>query len=522
MYLVFARKYRPRTFDDVIGQQHVARTLKNAVRQERVAHAYLFCGSRGVGKTSMARILAAALNCSKGPTIEPCGECDHCRRIAAGEDLDVIEIDGASNRGIDEVRELRQNVKVSPSHSRYKIYYIDEVHMLTAQAFNALLKTLEEPPPHVKFIFSTTDPQQLPDTVKSRCQRFDFRRISDREIVQHLQQICDREGLKTEKGALQAIARAARGGMRDALGALDQTTAFSDSEVKLDHVLAVLGAARTATLTELVSALAAGGTGDALKLAHNVLLGGIDLLDFIDQLSEYVRDVLVAKYCDPGDELLAGAVADENTLRSQADLFSAEQLLYMLQILREARLRARRDTTGKLAFEIAVIKLSRLEDLVALSEALHAERTTSETSATSRYGSENTRPPTETPRRMSDANSGANADNTGGQRIKQMMRRLKNRGNEDNEKPRRQPPKKKAATPAAAPDGIKPEKFGQILDVAEDADVAADAEKNKPLMQAFAAADAKLDLRPMSLRRSQEETPEKGEDDAQELEPPDS
>ncbi|MHC4789184.1 MAG: DNA polymerase III subunit gamma/tau, partial [Planctomycetota bacterium] len=194
MYVVFARKYRPQRFEGVVGQEHITRTLQNAVRRGRVAHAYLFCGSRGVGKTTVARILAKALNCAEGPTPEPCCECEACRRIATGDDMDVMEIDGASNRGIDQVRDLRQNVRLVPAHSRFKIYYIDEVHMLTGEAFNALLKTLEEPPRHVKFIFSTTDPQRLPETVKSRCQRFDFHRIPDAGIIGLLEQVCEAEG----------------------------------------------------------------------------------------------------------------------------------------------------------------------------------------------------------------------------------------------------------------------------------------------------------------------------------------
>ncbi len=507
MYLVFARKYRPHTFDDVIGQQHVARTLKNAVRQGRVAHAYLFCGSRGVGKTSMARILAAALNCEDGPTETPCGRCDHCRRIAVGDDLDVMEIDGASNRGIDEVRELRQNAKISPAHSRFKIYYIDEVHMLTSQAFNALLKTLEEPPPHVKFIFSTTDPQQLPDTVKSRCQRFDFRRISDAEIIKHLQQICSKEELATEKGALEAIARAARGGMRDALGALDQVRAFSDSEVKLDQVLTVLGAARTRTLTDMVAALAGSKTGNALKMAHNVLLSGIDLLDFIDQLSEYLRDVLVAKYCRTDDELLAGAIADADTLRRQSELFTPEQLLYMLQILREARLRARRDTTGKLAFELAIIKLSRLDDLVHIQQTLDAD-TAGEPVENNNYSTEDRGRKTEAKPTQAAQKGETKEGGNGKDRIKNMVRRLQDRS-KGNAGPQTPPATASHPGPAAdipddVPEGISPEKFRQIQDAAGGAEIAGEIEKNTPLLEAFIRADEQFDLRPVKLQKSQE------------------
>ncbi len=510
MYLVFARKYRPHTFDDVVGQEHVARTLKNAVRQGRVAHAYLFCGSRGVGKTSMARILAGALNCKDGPTEQPCGECDHCRRIATGNDLDVMEIDGASNRGIDEVRELRQNAKISPSHSRYKVYYIDEVHMLTSQAFNALLKTLEEPPEHVKFVFSTTDPQQLPDTVKSRCQRFDFRRISEAEIIKYLQKICEKEGLKPEAGALQAIARAARGGMRDALGTLDQVAAFSDSGLKLDHVLTVLGAARTHTLTDLVNSLAGSKTGDALKLVHEVLFSGIDLLDFIDQLSEYLRDVLVVKYSKGEDELLAGAIAGRDTLESQSELFTSEQLLYMLQILRETRQRARRDTTGKLALELAIIKLSRLDELLQISQVLAAdsqERSADDKSGaqTRNYGQKGGHEPTT---RKNRPEKGGN----GNSRIKTMMQRLQKRSEGKNIKPTGR--NKGSESNEDPPEGIKPEKFRQIRNVAENSGVVREAAKDKPLLDAFIRADEKLDLQPVSLRRRTKKTKKNNQDNS--------
>jgi len=527
MYLVFARKYRPHTFDDVVGQEHIAKTLKNAVRQNRVAHAYLFCGSRGVGKTSMARILAAALNCKDGPTEQPCGECDHCKRIASGDDLDVMEIDGASNRGIDEVRELRQNAKISPSSSRYKIYYIDEVHMLTQPAFNALLKTLEEPPPHVKFIFSTTDPQQLPDTVKSRCQRFDFRRISDVEIIRHLKKICKIEGLTPEKGALQAVARAARGGMRDALGTLDQVTAFSESEVELENVLTVLGAAATRTLTKLVDALAEKNTGEALKLVHDVLFGGIDLLDFIDQLSEYLRDVLVANYCRPDDELLAGAIADSETLTRQAQLFTDEQLLYMLQILREARLRSRRDTTGKLALEMAIIKLSRLEELVDIAKALENQtinqppvQTQQRTPVRSDidYTDPNRNSRAQNSPASPSQQNNASAEQSGGAgsgRVKAMMQRLQQRKETptsnvsdaaNNDNGRKQAVQKDANNvnnddDDECPHGIEPRKFRQLQGVAQNSTVARDMIKSESLMKAFAHADARFDLQPVKLSR---------------------
>jgi len=482
MYLVFARKYRPQTFDEVVGQAHIARTLQNAVRQDRVAHAYLFCGSRGVGKTSMARILAKAVNCAKGPTPEPCGECESCRRIAAGDDLDVMEIDGASNRGIDEIRDLRQNVKYAPSHSRFKIYYVDEVHMLTAPAFNALLKTLEEPPPHVKFIFSTTDPQQLPDTVKSRCQRFDFRRISDAEIIQHLERICEKEGLVPEKGALAAAARAARGSLRDALGVLDQVASFSDKEVRLEDVLTVLGAARTEFLSELVEALAAGETGRALSLVHEVLVGGVDLLDFTDQLSEYLRDLLVAAHTSADDDLLAGSAADAETLQRQSKLFTPEQFIYVIQVLREAKLRARRDTTGRLAIELAVIKLSRLKDLIPLEQALKGNP------GPARPGNPVAAPAEPA---QSDPEQSAAAK----KRINSIMGRLKN--------PDSAPPADKKEEPV--PEGVDPQVYRQVLNAADSKATAEKLKDNPLLMRAFVKADEEFGLRAVELKEQDRE-----------------
>src|SRR5215212_10865811 len=235
-YTVIARRYRPQSFDELVGQEHVARALQQAISSGRVGHAYLFTGARGVGKTSAARILAKALNCVEGPTPTPCNKCDVCLRVTAGDDIDVLEIDGASNRGIDEIRQLRQNVAVRPSRVRYKIYIIDEVHMLTKEAFNALLKTLEEPPEHVKFIFATTEVQKIPITVLSRCQRFDFAGIS-------LPQIVEKEGLKAEKEALELVARRAGGSMRDAQSLLDQLLAFGGERLTADQVHHLLGTA---------------------------------------------------------------------------------------------------------------------------------------------------------------------------------------------------------------------------------------------------------------------------------------
>src|SRR6188472_3228402 len=250
-YQVFARKYRPQTFDDLVGQGHVTRTLQNAVEQNRLAHAYLFVGPRGIGKTSTARILAKALNCVNGPTVTPCGVCDSCKEITGGNSLDVLEIDGASNNGVEQVRELRDNVRYAPSKGKFKIYIIDEVHMLSSAAFNALLKTLEEPPPHVKFIFATTEPQKVLPTILSRCQRFDLHRIPAKLIAQHLQLIAQKEKVKLQPAAAHAIARGAEGGLRDAESMLDQLVAFCGEKISENDVLDVFGFTSEQTVVDL-------------------------------------------------------------------------------------------------------------------------------------------------------------------------------------------------------------------------------------------------------------------------------
>jgi DNA polymerase-3 subunit gamma/tau len=492
MYVVFARKYRPQRFEDVVGQQHVACTLQNAVRSGRVAHAYLFCGSRGVGKTTMARILARALNCKDGPTAEPCGECEACRRIATGDDMDVMEIDGASNRGIGEVRDLRQNVRLAPAHSRFKVYYIDEVHMLTEPAFNALLKTLEEPPAHVKFIFSTTDPQKLPDTVKSRCQRFDFHRVGDEGIVQVLEQVCEAEGLQMEVGAAAAIARAARGSVRDALGTLDQLAAFGE-KASMDDVLGVLGAVDRQVLAEIVDAAAAEEPAAALRAAHEALFSGTDVEDFADQLGEYLRDLLVAACCGPEDPMLAGAMVDAETLKRQCELFTADQITYMVQLLREAKLRARRDTTGRIALELALVKMCRLADLVPLEEAL------GELSG----GRPNPTGAAAPSRAAQQAPAGGRSHAAPSGTLRRMKERLRSRrGNAPSTQAERK-----------APEGMDEVKYRQMLACADDAATAQEALGSEPLRKAFAAGDKGLGLEPVRVERV---APEPAEEEAEE------
>src|SRR6266516_3969508 len=294
-YEVFARKYRPQTFDDLVGQTHVSRTLKNAVAQNRLAHAYLFVGPRGIGKTSTARILAKALNCVKGPTVTPCGVCDNCREIAAGNSLDVIEIDGASNNSVDDVRQLRDNVRYAPAKGRYKIYLIDEVHMLSPAAFNALLKTLEEPPEHVKFIFATTEPQKVLATILSRCQRFDLHRIPANLIAQHLQFIAKKEKITLQPAAAHAIARGAEGGLRDAESMLDQLVAFCGEKITENDVLNVFGFTSEQTVIDLMGRILRGETPEAIDLLHQQSESGKDMMRLMSDLIAYLRDLLVFK-----------------------------------------------------------------------------------------------------------------------------------------------------------------------------------------------------------------------------------
>ncbi len=382
-YTVFARKYRPQTFEEVVGQEAAVTTLRNALLQGRVAHAYLFAGPRGVGKTSLARILAKCLNCqavsaSGGPGVKkvsadtPCNECDSCRCITEGRDMDVIEIDGASNRGIDEVRALRENVKYLPSRSHYKIYIIDEVHMLTRDAFNALLKTLEEPPSHVKFFFATTAPGKLPETILSRCQRFDLKNISLGDIANRLQQIAKKEGIKVEEEALRAIARYAKGGLRDSQSLLDQLWAFSEDRITVDDVRGLLGAVPEEKVEALVDRFIQKDAPGALKIVHEILKEGKDWATFVEQTLWYLRDLLVVSTCgyeSASGGLLENPWREEKLLKSQSQALSQEALMAMIQVLTEVKRRARDDFQQRVFLEMAVVRLSTM-DFCALPEIL--------------------------------------------------------------------------------------------------------------------------------------------------------
>src|SRR6516225_1367085 len=368
-YEVFARKYRPQTFDDLVGQTHVSRTLKNAVTQNRLAHAYLFVGPRGVGKTSTARILAKSLNCIKGPTVTPCGVCDNCREIAGGNSLDVIEIDGASNNSVEDVRQLRENVRYAPAKGRYKIYLIDEVHMLSSAAFNALLKTLEEPPEHVKFIFATTEPQKVLATILSRCQRFDLHRIPANLIAQHLQLIAKKEKITLQPAAAHAIARGAEGGLRDAESMLDQLVAFCGEKITESDVLNVFGFTSEQTVSDLTGRMLRAETPEAIDLLHEQCEAGKDMMRLMADLIAYLRDLLVFK-AKP-DALNEAVDPDvQKSLATQAELVSTDRLLELIDQFAAAEGRMKWAPNKKLHFEVAIIKAIQSLGQITLNEVI--------------------------------------------------------------------------------------------------------------------------------------------------------
>jgi DNA polymerase III subunit gamma/tau len=367
-YTVLARRYRPQQFTDLVGQEPVAQALMNAIASNRVAHAYLFTGARGVGKTSTARILAKALNCVKGPTGTPCDQCDMCLGIASGQDIDVLEIDGASNRGIDNVREIRQNVQFRPSRARYKIYIIDEVHMVTGPAFNALLKTLEEPPPHVKFIFATTEVQKIPITILSRVQRFDFPGIGMEGIIERLQSIVAGEGMKAEPEALEIVARRAAGSMRDSQSLLDQLLAFGGDKLTAEQVHRLLGTANEDRVSALAGAVLDHDPKQALELLGEAVEEGLQLGELLDQLIEYWRDLMVVHCAGLDKQSLSVTGKQRDLLKQQAEKQTLDTILAGLDVLGNAKNRLRFTSHGRVVFEMALVRLSRLEDLIPLSQ----------------------------------------------------------------------------------------------------------------------------------------------------------
>ncbi len=365
-YVVVARRYRPQSFGDLVGQQQVSQALSNAITTNRVGHAYLFTGARGVGKTSTARILGKCLNCVSGPTPEPCGKCDACSGIAVGDDVDVIEIDGASNRGIDEIRQLRSNVNVRPSRSRFKIYIIDEVHMLTVPAFNALLKTLEEPPDHVKFMFCTTDPEKIPVTVLSRCQRFDFAPVDTDSILDRLRFIVESEGVEADEAALRQLARRAAGSMRDSQSLLEQLLSFCGERISEDDVHAMLGTAQGGRLSSIAERLLARDAAGSLSELDAAVRDGVDVGQLAEQLLGYFRDMMAASAGCDADMMLHTATADHARLKKAAEESGLEEILAIVQILDHAVARMRQSTHVRTLVEMALVRISNLEDLAAI------------------------------------------------------------------------------------------------------------------------------------------------------------
>ena len=367
------RKYRPSTFEDVVGQEHIERTLKNALEQEKVSHAYLFCGPRGTGKTTMARILAKALLCEKAPTIDPDGTCEECLAIAAGTHPVVYELDAASRTGVENVREeIINRVHYAPTHGSYKIYIIDEVHMLSTAAFNALLKTLEEPPSHVVFILCTTDPQKVPDTIHSRCQRFDFHRLSVDEITARLGAVCVQEGVEFEPEALELISHQAEGGMRNALTSLEQLAAFGEGHVTLDGAHRILGSLDNEGLTEVVQALGKHDAGACFTWVSHYVETGADIAQFVQELAEHMRNLYLMSLTDADVEISASTSARE-VMESELELFGTERLSRALSVLGDLMKELRATTNSRLAFEIALTRLLRPESdltLESLSERI--------------------------------------------------------------------------------------------------------------------------------------------------------
>jgi DNA polymerase III subunit gamma/tau len=381
-YQVIARKWRPQTFADLVGQAHVTETLQNAIRNNRVAHAYIFSGARGVGKTTAARILAKALNCVNGPTPEPCGVCDSCKEIAAGTSLDVIEIDAASNRGIDQIRELREMVRYAPAAARSKVVILDEAHMLTGEASNALLKTLEEPPDRVIFVMATTEPENLVDTIRSRSQHFHFRALTFAEISGRLQEIAQKENLKIEPGALAVIARMAEGSLRDALSLLEQARAFCGDTIPDKDVRELLGVVPEDALEELVGAIASGSADRALGLVHTFQKEGRNLQHFCREAIRHMRNLLIARVCGADSDLIAATPDQRPALERAAAQFNEEDLTRFFQILLQTDDDLRRKPDPRVHLEMGLLRLINASRLAPLEELLAEVRSGSPTSGT--------------------------------------------------------------------------------------------------------------------------------------------
>ncbi len=358
-YLVLARKWRPQTFEDVVNQKHVVMTLQNALKTNRLANAYLFAGPRGIGKTTIARILAKAINCQQGPAVNPCNQCDSCNDITEGRSLDVLEIDGASNRGIDEVRNLRESLKYAPNAGKYKIYIIDEVHMLTTEAFNALLKTLEEPPSRVMFMFATTEPHKVPATIISRCQRFDFKRLSIGEIIEQLKHICAEEKIDIDDESLHLIARKAEGSMRDSQSLLDQAISFCGNQIQVRAILEILGVIDWDIFFELTDDIARQDVKSGFQLVETIFYNGYDIIEFLNGVTEHLRNILIVKATNSVDLI---EVSDNYKQRylSLAAGFEEQDLLRLIQLVADGQANIKRSTNPRVFLEVLITKMIQL------------------------------------------------------------------------------------------------------------------------------------------------------------------
>ncbi len=371
-YLVLARKYRPQRFEEIVAQEHVSRTLQNAVRNDRVGSGYLFCGPRGTGKTTTARVLAKALNCVNGPTPEPCGECDQCKEIAAGTSLDVLEIDAASNTGVDDIRTLRENVRYLPTGGKKRIYIIDEVHRLSGAAFDALLKTLEEPPPHVIFMFATTEPTKVPETILSRTQRFDLKRVSVKALAAHLTQIARKEELEISEAAIKLLARKADGSVRDALSLLDQLAAFASEKITDETVVAALGLVDRQMLFSFINGVAERDSKVVLKLVKQAVDGGTDVADFTAELLEHLRLLMILATDTEAGDLLGFSSEELTEYTQQAENFSVGDVVRLIKIGMDLNrdLKSKIGLDERLLLDVAAIKMAEMEGTVRLEEIL--------------------------------------------------------------------------------------------------------------------------------------------------------
>ena len=369
-YLVFARKYRPQQFEDLVAQEHVSRTLVNSIKNDRVGSAYLFCGPRGTGKTTTARILAKCLNCEKGPTPTPCGQCDACKDITAGSSLDVLEIDAASNTGVDDIRVRRENVRYMATGGHKRIYIIDEVHRLSGAAFDALLKTLEEPPSHVVFICATTDPLKVPDTILSRTQRFDFKRISPTDISNHLKKIANLEKIEIDEEALRILSRKADGSIRDALSLLDQITAFAGDKIRAADVVDALGLVDKALLFDFTNAIASHDSKEALKIIGRVVEAGTDVLDFTSELMEHFRILMILTADQSAADELGFTIEETTQYKEQAGCFSLGDVIRLIKMAGELNADIKFGLNERMVLEVTAVRMAEMEATVKFEEVL--------------------------------------------------------------------------------------------------------------------------------------------------------